>query len=113
MNTLDVCKSTCEMLRVESSIAVDLEGEQLGRTGPICILTVGRKDGSAYLFDIVTLGVAAFENGGLRALLEDARVMKLMYDGRSDADALFHQFNGVRIRGAADLQVRRNFEFHI
>ena len=81
------------------------QGEDLGRNGKLHFLQLGCEDGSVYLFDIFSLGMVAFEHGGLRALLEDARVTKLMYDCRHDADALFHLCGGVRIAGAVDLQI--------
>ena len=81
------------------------QGENLGRNGKLHFVQLGTEDGSVFLFDIFTLGICAFEHGGLRALLEDARVTKLMYDCRHDADALFHLCGGVRVAGAVDLQI--------
>ena len=40
---------------------------------------VGCSDGSVLLFDIATLGEEAFSSGGLRMLIEDPAVIKLMY----------------------------------
>ena len=45
------------------------------------------------LFDIVTLGERAFEEGGLRRVLESKDITKVMYDPRADADALYHLHN--------------------
>ena len=83
------------------------QGENLGRDGKLHFVLIGREDGSVYLFDIPSIGPEAFgRGGGLRALLENAGVAKLMYDCRHDADALFHLCGGTRIAGAIDLQVR-------
>ena len=82
-----------------------VQGENLGRDGKLHFIQFGCEDGSVFLFDILTLGMDAFEHGGLRALLEDGGVTKLMYDCRHDADALFHLCGGVRVAGAVDLQI--------
>ena len=50
------------------------------------------------------LGARAFDQGGLKELLESRRVRKIIYDGRADADALFHLF-GVRLSNVYDVQV--------
>ena len=68
-------------------------------------MQLGTEDGYVFLFDIFALGKEAFDHGGLRALLEDARVTKLMYDCRHDDDALFHLCGGVRVAGTLDLQI--------
>ena len=45
-----------------------------------------------YLFDIVTLGENAFSKGNLKDFLENQTTTKIVYDGRADTDALYHQF---------------------
>ena len=88
-------------------LAVDCEGIDLGRSGELCILQVGCVTKSSavvfFLFDVCVLGRAMFDRG-LRQVLENADILKLVYDARSDSDALFAQFD-VRLRGLIDLQV--------
>ena len=73
-------------------VAVDFEGVNLCRTGELCLAQVARRSGPVLLLDIVTMGAEeAFEAGRLRELLESECVLKIGYDGRADADALFHR----------------------
>jgi len=47
---------------------------------------------ATYVFDICTLGRSAFTRGGLKDFLEGTTTEKIIYDGRADADALYHGF---------------------
>mmetsp|Transcript_126145 Transcript_126145/g.315294 ORF Transcript_126145/g.315294 Transcript_126145/m.315294 type:complete len:342 (+) Transcript_126145:56-1081(+) len=71
--------------------------------GQICLLQIGTTSGEAFAIDIYELGAAAFDLG-LRALLEDARIIKVVHDFRQDEDALWHQFR-VRAQGLFDCQI--------
>ena len=83
-------------------IAVDLEGINMSRTGQVSLVTVatGR---TVYVFDIVELGKEAFLNG-LQAVLHAQHILKLLFDCRTDVDALKYQFN-VDVEPVCDLQV--------
>lgn len=84
------------------TLAVDLEGVNLGRRGTITVITVATRD-VVYLFDLLNLGPSAFDSG-LKSLLEDPDAEKLMFDCRHDADALWHLY-GVYLDGVLDLQL--------
>ena len=84
--------------------AVDFEGIALSRTGALCLAQVAPPNGPVYLVDVARMGADAFKTGALGALLEAKHLLKLVFDCRGDADALFHQF-GVRMRGVFDVQV--------
>ena len=88
-------------------LAVDCEGIDLGRRGELCILQVAciTKTSAVVvvLFDVCVLGRAMFDRG-LRQVLENANIIKLVYDARADSDALFAQFD-VQLRGLIDVQV--------
>jgi ribonuclease D len=62
-----------------------------------------------YIFDILQLGAEAFSSG-LGAMLGSARALKLMFDARSDADALWHEWR-VQLKGVFDLQVAHVLAF--
>ena len=62
-----------------------------------------------YIFDILQLGAEAFESG-LGAMLGSSRALKLMFDVRSDADALWHCWR-VPLKGVFDLQVAHVLAF--
>eukprot|EP00240_Pyramimonas_obovata_P003895 CAMPEP_0118937576 /NCGR_PEP_ID=MMETSP1169-20130426/23168_1 /TAXON_ID=36882 /ORGANISM="Pyramimonas obovata, Strain CCMP722" /LENGTH=372 /DNA_ID=CAMNT_0006881249 /DNA_START=322 /DNA_END=1440 /DNA_ORIENTATION=+ len=105
VDTLDACKEACAALAKEAAVAMDIEGVDLNRNGKVCVIQIAAsKDGKVYLFDISTLGKGAMEEGGLKALLENAAVEKLLYDCRADSDALFHIY-GVELENIADIQV--------
>ena len=86
---------------------MDLEGVNLSRHGEICVLqiTTGRLS-PVYLFDICSLreAFAARDASSLKHLLEDAGIAKLMFDCRSDGNALFFLHN-VRLQNVVDLQL--------
>merc|ERR1711920_1211564 len=90
----------------ETEIAVDLEGISLGRDGEICLIQISGKSAPTrvYIFDITTLKQAAFNEGHLGDLLKSKVVTKLVFDGRNDNDALYHQYN-VCMERAYDIQV--------
>ncbi len=62
-----------------------------------------------YIFDILQLEAEAFSSG-LGAMLGSARALKLMFDARSDADALWHEWR-VQLNGVFDLQVAHVLAF--
>jgi ribonuclease D len=99
------CSDICRELMNESIVSIDLEGVNLGRTGKICLLQLACMDGRVFLFDIYALGEDAFIGDfSLRTILESESIIKLMYDCRSDCDALFHQYRVLPVR-IFDLQV--------
>lgn len=105
IDTVDACKAACERFESERKpVAVDFEGVDLCRSGELCLAQLATVDGPVVLIDIVTLGQSAFDEGGLKALLESEDVLKLVYDGRSDADALHHLF-GCGLKHVCDVQI--------
>ena len=64
-----------ELLR-ESVIAVDAEGVQLGKDGPMTLLQIGTMTGQVYLFDIQENG-NMFSKGRLATVLESETVIKV------------------------------------
>ncbi|XP_052776788.1 uncharacterized protein LOC128214387 [Mya arenaria] len=86
----------------DKMLALHCEGDNLSRKGKMQFLTIATRE-KAYVFDIQKLKMLPFENG-LREILEDKNVMKLMFDCREDADALFHQFH-VKLNGVLDIQL--------
>uniref|UniRef100_A0A7S4V6X9 3'-5' exonuclease domain-containing protein n=1 Tax=Alexandrium monilatum TaxID=311494 RepID=A0A7S4V6X9_9DINO len=96
------CEEACAALASYERVAVDLEGTDLAREGGLCLLQAAGVEGPVYLFDIQVLGRGGFE-AGLAQLLAGERPLKLIFDPRSDGDAL-RRF-GVRLGGLLDLQV--------
>lgn len=104
VDTLDECLSQCTRLSACSVVAVDFEGVDLCRDGELLLAQLCASDGLVVLIDVATLGQPAFDAGGLRALLESETCVKLVYDGRGDADCLFFT-RGTRMRCVCDCQV--------
>ena len=103
VDSIPLIKDVIAKLNTAGTMAVDCEGRDLGRGGTLDILSVATKDKEVYLFDISALGRGAFD-AGLRALLENKEVEKMMFDCRGDADALKHLF-GVMLDGVLDVQL--------
>jgi exonuclease 3'-5' domain-containing protein 1 len=104
VDSIGACRSAVLEISKHSLISVDLEGVELCRSGEICILQVAVPNHRVFLFDICALRADAFEAGGLRGILSGPTPLKLMFDCRADADALFHQYR-VQLDGVYDVQV--------
>jgi ribonuclease D len=80
-------------------ISIDLEGPRLGSNGHICFIQVAVDgDGKAppliHVFDIIECGHHALgSDDGLRAILEDAAIPKVLHSCYGDVAALYRQFN--------------------
>ena len=70
-------------------VAMDLEGVDLSRSGEVCILQLSDGE-TTWVIDILTLGERAFAEGGLRNFFQDPNIILVGFDGRADADALYH-----------------------
>ncbi|KAF3008268.1 hypothetical protein E8E14_002313 [Neopestalotiopsis sp. 37M] len=97
--------------RDQPFLYIDLEGDNLGRNGTICILQIFDeiKD-FTWLVDVLTLGRSAFDIKGstdlrptLRLILGEPQIAKVFYDLRNDSDALFAHF-GIKLQNVHDLQ---------
>ncbi|XP_060073075.1 piRNA biogenesis protein EXD1-like [Ylistrum balloti] len=89
-------------IKSQKLIAVDCEGVNLSRKGELTVLTIATNT-NVFIFDIFKLKQSVFDNG-LREILENKSIEKLMFDCRQDSDSLWHQFR-VRITGVLDLQL--------
>ncbi|KAK7052155.1 exonuclease domain-containing protein [Favolaschia claudopus] len=110
VNNPFLLRSCVDALARATSIAVDLEGIELCRSGTLCIMQL-KAAGSEriWLVDIVVLGASAFEiagtfNKSLKSILQSAGIKKLFFDLRNDSDTLFHLF-GVVLANVYDLQL--------
>ncbi|KAF7377524.1 3'-5' exonuclease domain-containing protein [Mycena sanguinolenta] len=110
VDTISLLHSCLTALANSTSIAVDLEGIALCRSGRLCILQLKASDNDTiWLVDIVVLPADAFAvtgDGGhsLKSILESHSVKKLFFDVRNDSDALFNLF-GVSLANVYDLQL--------
>ncbi|MCJ1312434.1 hypothetical protein MMC25_006108 [Agyrium rufum] len=94
-------------------IFVDLEGENLSRTGSISILQLFLLPKlHVYLIDVLTLGSEAFETSNstgttFKSILESTNVRKAFFDVRNDSAAMYHQYQ-ISLANADDIQLMEN-----
>ncbi|XP_060064361.1 piRNA biogenesis protein EXD1-like [Ylistrum balloti] len=91
-------------------IGVALEGVCIGRSGTLCWLNIVVRQ-QVFLFDVLKMGKECFEEG-LKDLLEDGGVLKVMHDCRLASDLLHHQF-GVNLCNMFDTQVADTFVYRM
>lgn len=84
-------------------ISVDCEGINLGIKGELTLVEIGTIHGEAFIFDVMQCPNIMTE-GGLKALLENEKVIKIIHDCRNDSVNLFIQFK-VLLRNVFDTQV--------
>ncbi|KAJ7769697.1 ribonuclease H-like domain-containing protein [Mycena maculata] len=110
VDTIPLLHSCVAALAETTSLAVDLEGVALCRSGTLCIMQLKAAESSTiWLVDVVVLGTSAFGEVGpkgqsLKTILEDSSIKKLFFDVRNDSDALFNLF-GVTLTNVYDLQL--------
>ena len=92
------------------SLYIDLEGNNLSRSGTLSLLTIlVEPRRTIYLIDVTTLGREAFTTASsnqrtLQYILESNDIIKVFFDIRNDSDALFGLY-GIRVAGIQDLQL--------
>ncbi|XP_052817581.1 uncharacterized protein LOC128243702 [Mya arenaria] len=91
-----------DLIKTDPVVALDCEGVHLSRKGELCLLSISTRK-RAFLVDVLKFKSMAFDQG-LKDILEDTNVKKLMFDCREDADALLHQFQ-VKLAGVLDMQL--------
>eukprot|EP00929_Paragymnodinium_shiwhaense_P003054 TRINITY_DN103457_c0_g1_i1.p1 TRINITY_DN103457_c0_g1~~TRINITY_DN103457_c0_g1_i1.p1 ORF type:complete len:388 (+),score=34.15 TRINITY_DN103457_c0_g1_i1:56-1219(+) len=113
VDTIPAVQDVIKDLLLEDEVAVGVEGAHLCRDGGISLILICPKtqmdQQATYLFDITTLKDAAFEYG-LQDLLESKSVRKVIFDGRSANDALYHKW-GFKMLNVYSLQVLHAFKF--
>lgn len=104
VDTVEACRAQCQRLAESGVVAVDFEGVNLCRDGELLLAQCAAPDGQVVLIDVAVLGQAAFDEGGLRELLQSETVLKIIYDCRTDADALYH-LCATKLTNVCDCQV--------
>lgn len=85
-------------------ISFDCEGVNLGAKGQLTVVEIGTLRGEAFIFDLLVCPELV-NDGGLRSILEDESVIKIIHDCRNDSHNLYTQYN-VLLRNVFDTQVR-------
>lgn len=77
------CQDAVTLLQQETVIALDSEGVQLGKDGPLTLLQIGTLDGRVYLFDVMKnereQDKHFFTETGLDLILTSADIVKVSY----------------------------------
>lgn len=103
----------CDAIRKSSAtddcviISFDCEGVNLGAKGQLTIIEIGTLRGEAFIFDLLVCPELV-NDGGLRAILEDETIIKVIHDCRNDSFNMYSQYN-VLFRNVFDTQVKSQF----
>lgn len=84
-------------------ISFDCEGVNLGVKGQLTVIEIGTVRGEAFIFDLQQCPQMVVD-GGLKQLLEDENVIKIIHDCRNDSYNLYAQYN-ILLRNVFDTQV--------
>jgi exonuclease 3'-5' domain-containing protein 1 len=91
-------------IRAEPTVGFSVEGAMFGRFSKVSLLSFAIPN-RVFVFDICTLGDAAFDNG-LRDILETEKIGKVIHNCRLVSDCLHHKHQ-VTIGNVFDTQVSR------
>ncbi|KAL1502086.1 hypothetical protein ABEB36_007284 [Hypothenemus hampei] len=72
-------------------VGFDCEGINLGVKGQMTLIQIATMQGYAYVFDLISC--PQMIEAGLKKILENPNVIKIVHDCRNDAVNLFHQFS--------------------
>jgi exonuclease 3'-5' domain-containing protein 1 len=98
----DVFRRAMEDIKAEPAVGLSMEGAMFGRYSQASLVSFATPS-CAFLFDIYTLGDAAFDNG-LRDILESEKIEKVIHNCRLVSDCLHHKYR-VTICSVFDTQV--------
>ncbi|XP_046572932.1 uncharacterized protein LOC124280966 isoform X2 [Haliotis rubra] len=102
VDNVDDCVKAVDDLLLESVVAVDCEGIDLGKKGPLTLLQVAKLDGFVYLFNVF-VEPKVFTEGRLKSFLENQDIVKVFHACNRDSAALKCQFD-VMLNNVFDVQ---------
>jgi len=82
-------------------IGIDCEGVRLGRFGRLSLMQISLSSTEVALVDARVDGVIQ----AISPILRSEKVGKIFHDCREDSAALFHQYDGIRLRNVFDTQI--------
>jgi hypothetical protein len=98
----DEFRKAVEDIKSEPAVGLSIEGAMFGQYSQASLVSISTPS-RAFLFDIYTLGDAAFDNG-LRDILESKKIGKVVHNYRIVSDYVHHKHQ-VAICGVFDIQV--------
>ncbi|XP_067659564.1 uncharacterized protein [Haliotis asinina] len=102
VDNVDDCIKAVDDLLKQPVVAVDCEGINLGKTGPLTLLQVAKLDGFVYLFNVF-VEPKVFTEGRLKSFLENRNIVKVFHACSGDSAALKCQFD-VMLNNVFDVQ---------
>ncbi|XP_046579726.1 piRNA biogenesis protein EXD1-like [Haliotis rubra] len=103
VDNVDDCVKAVDDLLQEPVVAVDCEGINLGKKGPLTLLQVAKLDGFVYLFNVF-VEPKVFTKGRLKSFLENRDIVKVFHGCSGDSAALKCQFD-VMLINVFDVQM--------
>ncbi|XP_070613244.1 piRNA biogenesis protein EXD1 isoform X5 [Erythrolamprus reginae] len=97
-------------IKNQSVCSIAAEGVNLCRHGKLSWLQIATKH-QVFLFDVFVLGAQVFKNG-LKMILEDPNILKVIHDCRWLSDCLSHQY-GIMLSNVFDTQVADVLQFSV
>ncbi|KAL3880013.1 hypothetical protein ACJMK2_032285 [Sinanodonta woodiana] len=104
----DLFTEAIAYIKKHNIIGVAIEGVEIGRNGKLLWLQIGTPD-HVFLFDVLTLGEDCFEKG-LKDILENGNILKVLHNCRFPSDLLYHQY-GIKLINIFDTQVADVFVY--
>ena len=104
VDDLQKALAACSRLKTQRLLAMDMEGSPLSKGGITSLLQLAVSSMEVYIFDVLGLGQELFSALLLLPILSDPTIIKLCYDCRGDAEALYFN-HGVQVHGLYDLQI--------
>ena len=99
----DVYEEAVARVRAAGQVGVSGEGGLLGRACPLAFLLLATRE-DVFMFDVERMGEEGWQYG-LRTVLQDSKLLKILHDCRQLSDCLWHQHN-VRLAGVYDIMSR-------
>uniref|UniRef100_A0A8C4Q1L5 3'-5' exonuclease domain-containing protein n=1 Tax=Eptatretus burgeri TaxID=7764 RepID=A0A8C4Q1L5_EPTBU len=94
--------SAIQYIKGEQVVGVVAKGLTISRFGKLSWLQISTKR-MLFLFDILSISAEGFKNG-LKSVLQDETILKVVHDCRLLSDCTYHQF-GVYLSNVFDTQV--------
>eukprot|EP00794_Sanderia_malayensis_P007561 gene7561-8399_t len=82
--------SAIKFINEQRVIGLASDGENISRSGQLSLLTIGSRK-YTYIFDVYKMGSECFSEG-LKSVLENCSLLKVIHDCRSLSDCLYHQY---------------------
>jgi hypothetical protein len=104
-NTDSICGEALPALRSSPTLILDCEGRDLGTVGgalSIIILRTTTADPQTYLIDVKSLSTTTLN--GVFDLLSSPKIQKIVFDGRADFSAFYHEY-GIELYNVIDVQL--------